>query len=107
MSRHTPGPWAFIVSDLKSTGFKRKHWQVGQEGQESLGVALAFGESEANARLIAAAPELLEALKALESAVVSYGIHRSKESPQWLEKTSQLFKAITHAREAIAKADPQ
>ena len=54
---HTPGPWEAQIE--KDTRLKI----VGPEGW--LGVAQAFGddfkEAQANARLIAAAPELLEA----------------------------------------------
>lgn len=55
---HTPGPW--------TVGDKRGVWVgpvVMADGGKK-GVAFVVGESDANARLIAAAPDLLSALKA-------------------------------------------
>ncbi|NIR76813.1 MAG: hypothetical protein GWN53_17440 [Gammaproteobacteria bacterium] len=50
-------------------------------------------EAEANARLIAAAPELLKALKALVEPCECYGRDRGEHGP-----------LCEHARAAIAKA---
>ena len=61
-AKHTPGPWVVRESSC------------GSVGTDSILTALAFGDDPdckaddrmvANARLIAAAPELLEALKAI------------------------------------------
>ena len=55
---HTPGPWFAQYDD---NGF----YEIGSEAS-SLRLAFTYGEGEtdeANARLIAAAPELLAALK--------------------------------------------
>lgn len=75
MSKHTPGPWEAVPS-----ASRRHHWDIyGSEWNGSepnrykTSVAQTSNwmpsdppeESEANARLIAAAPELLEAVKAL------------------------------------------
>ena len=82
--KHTPGPWrldrarALIPLD--------KHtW------------AEAYGGTEANARLIAASPELLDALEAMLS-------HTAELDPMqgyWPEKD---VSAVKQARAAIAKA---
>ncbi|MGH9462448.1 MAG: hypothetical protein ACRD1X_14625 [Vicinamibacteria bacterium] len=59
MSSHTPGPWhanCFLVTAENGRGVT--HCGLGLGKPE---------ESEANARLIAAAPELLEALKSIEN----------------------------------------
>jgi hypothetical protein len=63
VSNHTPGPWA--------VGKHRGVW-VGpvisaEDGRK--GVAFVCGESNANARLIAAAPELLAALHVAADAL--------------------------------------
>lgn len=50
---HTPGPWTF-------NGYSSNRWHVGT-APDSESVANAF--TEADARLIAAGPELLAALK--------------------------------------------
>jgi len=55
--KHTPGPWSIRQESV---------WSVGTDHEMS---ALVYGctdeEEEANAHLIAAAPDLLEALKEL------------------------------------------
>lgn len=74
MKKHTPGPWAvkspthfvdglahMVVSDNPQEGY----WHVAE-----LGVHNGRAESEANARLIAAAPEMLDIL---ESVIAVYG----------------------------------
>lgn len=61
---HTPGPWALVgeVGPM-DVSLLRYHWKVGQAESPNRGVALVFGDTEANARLIAAAPEMLRALR--------------------------------------------
>lgn len=57
-------------------------------------------ENSANARLIAAAPELLEALLALDDAAMgAMGMEPGKQPP-----VSRIGRAILDARAAIAKA---
>ena len=69
-TKHTPGPWA--VQDIKSDGtMVYRRICVGNTSVGSVGAyKLPKGreaEAEANARLIAAAPELLEAFKRARS----------------------------------------
>lgn len=91
-AKHTPGPW--IIEDITDDGqsvisaasknwidFARV-WVVTDESTDK--------EGEANARLIAAAPELLEALKDVMSAV----------ELGWIPDGESMF----NARAAIAKA---
>ncbi len=57
-TKHTPGPWKYIAW----------HGQHGVHDAMDNDVCETFGEdAEANARLIAAAPELLEALMRLDA----------------------------------------
>lgn len=71
MSGHTPGPW---FADHMEFG-----WQVGFDmpfgHRAGLAVILGWGQpSEQNARLIAAAPDLLQALEAIaEDHLWHYG----------------------------------
>ena len=60
MSAHTPGPWETSVND-------EGQWDVCAEGGGDMVADLADcpESAEANARLIAAAPDLLAALKAV------------------------------------------
>ena len=56
MSKHTPGPWSYQISRYEPEAFDIIEPGIG---------ALAIVKSEDYARLIAAAPELLETLKEL------------------------------------------
>lgn len=57
MSEHTPGPW-------ESSGYDGHGGITINSDARQIGYASMCREQEANARLIAAAPDLLEALKA-------------------------------------------
>ena len=66
MTQHTPGPW-ILDQDRTDDGtyYVRANNEVAvAEALNSR--AFSIGEPEANARLIAAAPELLEALRIIE-----------------------------------------
>ena len=100
--KHTPGPWVVGASDFLD------QWVCidAPSGDPDLdyesweGVAMAYGceespsegleKAKANARLIAAAPELLEALEGL--LVVSP------------HDTPEAYNYVSNARAAIAKA---
>ena len=94
MSKFTPGPWAVAYLDRNDQRVVQAeyieictcwHHSIGSIGQEM----------EANARLIAAAPEMYEALKALVNAV-----------PHSLRVTSEFNSAWHVGRAALAKAAP-
>lgn len=64
MSAHTPGPW-------KSHRFRDEsgYW-ISPEGQDNMIAATSFSATEeANARLMAAAPEMLSLLEEIEDRV--------------------------------------
>jgi hypothetical protein len=82
---HTPGPWTVDGSYIH-----------GPNGKRFLAVA-GDGEGQANARLIAAAPELLEALSALYCAGL-WTVDTLKSMP------SHQVAAINAARSAIINA---
>ena len=89
--QHTPGPWAYIVPD----GHVVRHPQIYSDFGP-VANATWLGENKldqlkANARLIAAAPDLLEALGEIVSAA---------DGDRW----SQLDADLRKARAAIAKA---
>jgi hypothetical protein len=95
-TKHTPGPWrvAAMRGFAGSIG-------VGPKGETAVAVIAADAfpsEREANARLIAAAPELLAALRAM-IGVWEHGIDPSDEQ-EIGEPT-----AVRWARAAIAKAE--
>jgi hypothetical protein len=62
--KHTPGPWEFIPSfgRVEVEKFIVAYLSLSVEGRENP-LYLSRGEAEANGRLIAAAPELLDALE--------------------------------------------
>lgn len=63
MSKHTPGPWVAIEAKLGAV----KHWIIAEKQYNGFQIASTatdeVEQGEANARLIAAAPELLEMAK--------------------------------------------
>jgi hypothetical protein len=72
MSKHTPGPWQFGTS---SEGSFYKKNIAGADGYHvALTSSRDDSEVDANARLISAAPELLEALRELHT-IVNRAIH--------------------------------
>lgn len=97
MSEHkfTPGPWEMVGDDRwSSSGFRIVD---GQDNEVEIAATGAWGpeysaEEEANARLMTAAPDLLEALEEVMDC--------------WLYGAAQpdKQKAISLAQQAIAKA---
>lgn len=100
MSGHTPGVWYPL--------FDGEYWNVCLEGAEgfereivgSEGLYRCDGSDEANARLIAAAPELLEALEAVINDCHDLDMVPSNDSG----RTATAFEL---AVSAIAKATGQ
>lgn len=94
-TKHTPGPWYSAITPTSGT------W-VGSDPQCMIGIARIFGDSdeetEANAALIAAAPDLLEALKALHSCHRAF----SNDPEMW---TALDDDARKQAEAAIEKAE--
>ena len=92
MSKHTPGPWN-VSEEFDGTSIKAGMFHVTHTIQ-----ACGFHEpdvdkavTQANARLIAAAPELLDALNAMLT-------HMGMDEDEWNKVT------FNQARAAIAKA---
>lgn len=70
-AQHTPGPWLLDIEPTEIAGVEirftvrsstRVHIAGGQSQEHLFDDGIHKGECEANARLISAAPELLEAL---------------------------------------------
>lgn len=98
MSKHTPGPWVTdeVDHDAPYENIKIKagnHHTVCTVWIDDAPVHDFNAMQYANARLIAAAPELLEALKLCASVCAGHTMHKDG-----------LVKALEAARAAIAKA---
>jgi hypothetical protein len=97
MKSHTPGPWRTTGLNVRAGDalicFATDHWYAEDDGFYAF---TDLAEKQANANLIAAAPELLASLVELESMVAEM---LPKHGPcGWGEL------ALNQARQAIAKA---
>lgn len=99
--KYTKGPWAYINPD----GFTVRHPQVYSDtGPVCNATWLGDGkiyELRANARLIAAAPDLLDALEECRFALEPYDDVKPRD---WSTDRERLRRAHEAARAAIAKA---
>jgi hypothetical protein len=92
MSDHTPGPWGYE----KYCGTVRVFYDIGRGTRP---ICKLIGEDEeANAHLIAAAPELLEALQSLTLYV------EQLETVVYAPDDAGTHESVENARAAIAKA---
>jgi hypothetical protein len=100
---HTPGPWKIErhydpgyknISAQKHTALAQVVWCMEDEDRSP--------ECEANAHLIAAAPELLDALCYLLEASSGQGPHE-----QWLAAMDQARAAIAKATGVLAEGDSE
>ena len=105
MTNHTPGPWSIgeVSREKQRVDIDSLHADQTLGHQTWRGLARAYGCEDmpaegtaamlANARLIAAAPELLEALRECELFVRTLGLD-----------SEPAARAASFARSAIAKA---
>lgn len=105
---HTPGPWEAERDDnreLYDIGHRRT--PIGQRCVASVTFGYdepAETEQHANAKLIAAAPELLEALSALEVAANGADYCYRKRPENFAVALKSLTDAADKARAAVEKA---
>ena len=101
MNKHTPGPWTHEgqgdITGIEDNGFGR-----GPVDVCSVYLRTVEGRHEANARLIAAAPDLLEALEAFERISALWLPAEVEE--QHAEEMYALHMARNQMLAAIAKA---
>lgn len=104
-AKHTPGPWECSL-DL-CTVYGRKGWSIGPVGVTAAvcGDTPSRQEQEANARLIAAAPELLTAMEECITEPNAYCYTHSAGVVGQAKDMERRLKQINYvARAAIAKA---
>lgn len=87
-TNHTPGPWAFDGNDLVTYGTHGTH--VARIATTGTGYAV-----RPNGRLIAAAPTMLEALKAAQKMAASGAAPLPPSDPRW----AQIADAISLAEQ--------
>jgi hypothetical protein len=97
IAAHTPGPWSAARSKLNDL------WTVYAPKEKNIAaVHDPYGDddavSEANARLCAAAPDLLDALKVMVLVAEDQG-------PKWRAKLPGSGSPLGRAQSAIAKAE--
>ncbi len=98
---HTPGPWMMRLGSA---------WHVwpdcGVQNQYNLiaDVRVMSARGKADATLITAAPDLLEAAKEVETLVVDWMGFLNRHGFRW-ENEADLPPGLLHIRAAIAKAE--
>ena len=95
MSKHTPGPWAIYVNAPSDVVIRK----MSKDGCELCAIA-RVSSGYANAHLIAAAPELLEACL----AITEWGDREDDHAVDLLKRIELCELAFQKARAAIAKA---
>lgn len=108
-AKHTPGPWMMPhFADDSATCNCTSVLSDSQHGMGCIATVPHGDENEpleiakANARLIAAAPDLLEALKDLLTITIDL---RAKVAAAGVATSFAELEAITYAETAIAKAE--
>lgn len=100
-SKHTPGPWQAEQDDVPyDGGFET--WVVNADGAGICMMDCPKDDMEVNARLIAAAPDLLKALESL-NALIDFAVPCG-DGDFSISDVSGLNRAFDLAHAAIAKA---
>lgn len=105
VTEHTPGPWEYVPSTANHGPYVSNGWGAGDicdcytmskpselavcNGGTSQPIPFQHEEADANARLIAAAPEMLDALE---------------QAQEWLSKWGSAEPQLAVIEAAIAKA---
>ncbi|MBU6190660.1 MAG: hypothetical protein KGR68_15195 [Betaproteobacteria bacterium] len=102
-AKHTPGPWVLENRGYKFIVSKPGDGYITRDVCRMDASTMSAFAQEANARLIAAAPELLEALRVFVSAAYPVTTEINPRGHAWSE--AYLDQALDNARAAIAKAE--
>jgi hypothetical protein len=105
-TKHTPGPWTMHprfddgaeVCAIAPVAWCGVATTVGSSGDQSIDAA----EARANARLIAAAPDLLAVLRIAQAVFADIGDREPGDDLAWCE--ARAAEALPLVRAAIAKA---
>lgn len=108
--RHTPGPWT-VTQYSNYAGWAVGHPSRGciaerwYKDEKHVSAIYDDGEMEANARLIAAAPDLLEALREITDHLEAVLSGPIAQVVTWPADFPNSLPTIARARLAIAKAE--
>lgn len=102
---HTPGPWTTGCGKNNTIAIVAREWETRLVANVSA-KDRSVEETDANADLIAAAPDMLEALSELADAagVFDRALHAGIELPVLSSEQSRLYNAVNKARAALHKA---
>lgn len=100
MSGHTPGPWTAVSEDYEEVdGTTCRGWWVrAADNQLSLASIVPHGDPLANANIMAAAPDMHEALMAVSQALrdhVGGGVYAFEDAVR--ARTAQIDAALDKA----------
>ena len=99
---HTPGPWQ--IDDCTPGESTRMRFEVGTKDSVIARTTDGWKEAHANARLIAAAPELLEQCKLFEKVLKAIGDMDYRDEIEGLDLVKWLMRT-TELREVLAKVE--
>ena len=120
ISKHTPGPWRVYPDQRTGEPEASRGWVVEPSGcvtganntppfravvTNTPHASEYFGTAETNARLIAAAPELLEAAKELNNQLATLREECRSGRPMSAERRNMVSAALVASDKAIAKAE--
>jgi hypothetical protein len=106
MDKHTPGPWFARLTKYYGKTDDQQDLTVGTDHESICILTASRGhttEAMPDARLIAAAPDLLEALQALH-ALLDFDEMIEANDPITFDDPSGINEAMRNAREAIKYA---
>ncbi len=105
---HTPGPWRYDADDCRIMSSALTDWEGKPASVVDLRGAMGGDDSDADAHLIAAAPELLEALEKARlelSGIESLPRHSREDDAEVIDAMQQkAWRAMRLIDPIIAKA---
>lgn len=96
---HTKGPWRFEESTKTIRSDPTNYWLASMDSWDGA------VDHNANAALIAAAPDMLAALKSAESDQMAYVDRLYKDGPRMAGSLHEAQERLSATRKAIAKAE--
>lgn len=111
--KFTPGPWEVVQYDFDDGWYVRAVEPPDDFGEYRIAELISQPTGEADALLIAAAPDLYAALKSIHDALLSDPPdggpqkHVGRDDVIYRLDARRMYVAINAARAALAKAKPQ